>query len=84
MPLRPRFIGGHETMTTSKLKGACAAAAFVVGTLACKTAGAGGISVHEVGTADIGLWPAPISDTNSRVMIWQCLTVPRFLDRVSG
>jgi long-chain fatty acid transport protein len=61
MPLRPRFIGAHETMTTSKLKGAFAAAAFVVGTLACKTAGAGGISLYEVGTADVGLASAGYS-----------------------
>ena len=61
MPLRPRFIGAHETMTTSKLKGAFATAAFVVGTLACKTAGAGGISLYEVGTADVGLASAGYS-----------------------
>jgi long-chain fatty acid transport protein len=53
--LRPRFIGAHETMNTSKFKWAFVVAAFAGGTLACKIAGAGGISLYEVGTADVGL-----------------------------
>jgi long-chain fatty acid transport protein len=42
-------------MLTGKLNGAFAAVAFVAGALACRTAGAGGITLYEVGTADIGL-----------------------------
>jgi long-subunit fatty acid transport protein len=48
-------------MTASQFKGAFAVAAFVVGALACKTAGAGGISLYEVGTADVGLASAGYS-----------------------
>jgi long-chain fatty acid transport protein len=42
-------------MNTSKFKWAFVVAAFAGGTLACKIAGAGGISLYEVGTADVGL-----------------------------
>jgi long-chain fatty acid transport protein len=48
-------------MNASELKGALAASVLGIGAVACGTAGAGGISLYEVGTADVGLASAGYS-----------------------
>lgn len=48
-------------MNASTLKRALLASAIGVGVVACGTAGAGGISLYEVGTADVGLASAGYS-----------------------
>ena len=50
-----------DTMNAGKFRCACAAALFGLGALTWNTAGAGGISLYEVGTADVGLASAGYS-----------------------
>ena len=57
----PCFIGSDDTMNERDLAGLLAAAVFGLGALAGAPAHAGGISLYEVGTADVGLASAGYS-----------------------